>query len=193
MTSPHDYVYIDEGYMQGGGYILSKKALQKFIEVLLPNATLRGCKHAEIEDFDMGCCLAHYVIFVDCRDEFKQKRFFPEGVTNHMESSYNFGWWYHDTIYYRSPQGGVGCCSETPIAFHHIYIKEMYALEYFIYHVHPFGLDDHSLESLPRKLTFNEIIAASDAPSLSSRFKVHDIYHQLDSSEVYWKKKKKVE
>lgn len=49
--------------MAGGGYILSNKALEKFAETLLHNATV--C-HPEggAEDWEMGRCLEHSAIFV---------------------------------------------------------------------------------------------------------------------------------
>ena len=47
---------LDLGYMAGGGYILSRKALEKFAETLIHNETV--C-HAGggAEDWEMGWCL----------------------------------------------------------------------------------------------------------------------------------------
>ena len=43
-----------EGYMSGGGYILSKKALSKFNEKILNNGDIcRGSEDGD-EDFEMG-------------------------------------------------------------------------------------------------------------------------------------------
>lgn len=169
--------------MAGGGYILSKKALQKFVEVIARNESI--CQvNAGAEDMAMGRCLKHSAIFVDARDEVHEKRFFPVGVEEHMKESVDPNYWYTMNQYYHVTQGRLNCCSETSTEYHYISAHEMYLLHYFIYDVHPFGIDDHSTETLPRKLSLQEIIAASDAKSLSPNFKVHKNYHQLDQSET---------
>lgn len=171
--------------MTGAGYILSRKALKKFIEVLMHNETL--CTPAGsyyYEDINIGGCMAHHAIFVDSRDELHRKRFFPVGAEENMKFGYDWNWWYHSTTYYRSPKGGVEANSPYPVMFHHLEPREMIAYEYFIYNVHPFGLDDQD-EVLPRKLSLQEIIAASDVPSLSPHFKVHETRHELGSSEIF--------
>lgn len=176
---------VDEGYMAGGGYVLSKKAVKKFVEVLLPNETLCSSSDTANEDLSMGGCLAHFAIFVDSRDEFQQKRFYPVGAEEHMKFGYDWTWWYHYTQYYLSPKGGIDCCSEHPVAFHYVGPKEMHLFEYLIYNSHPFGLDDHINEKLPRKLSMKEVIAASDVHSKAPKFVIHENRHQLDSDEYY--------
>lgn len=106
--------------------------------------------------------LEHSVLFVDCRDKIHEKRFFPIGVEEHLKDSHNDPeWWYTRNQYYNSLQGNLKCCSEKSIAFHYISPHEMYALEYFIYKVHPFGIEVNVNEALPRKLVLKEIITAS--------------------------------
>lgn len=61
----------------------------------------------------------------------------------------------------------------------------MYLNEYLIYHVHPFGIEKNLTETLPRKLSLNEIIAASDAKSFNNFAINHTDHHQLDDSERY--------
>jgi hypothetical protein len=61
----------------------------------------------------------------------------------------------------------------------------MQALQYFVYHVHPFGLKKNLTEKLPRKLGLNEIIAASDIKGWGSDFIDHKPVHNLDSSEYF--------
>lgn len=177
-------ISIDEGYMAGGAYVLSKKALKKFGEKLVHNDSLCHIT-GEAEDLEMGMCLAHSAIFVDCRDELHQKRFFPAGAEEHMRHMNDLTYWYTRAIYYYSPDASTSCCSDTSVQFHYIPPLEMYVFEYFIYKVHPFGLVDHPQESLPRKLTLEEIIKASDANSSSPNFKVHKDFHYLESSEIY--------
>lgn len=153
----------------GGGYILSKKALKIFIEDLLPTdcGGLDGENDIGNEDFSMGICLTNHSIFVDCRDEKQQKRFFPVGMEHHTWFTYDFEhYWYFQDLYYKSPQGGLDCCSEKSVQFHYIGAGELYQLDYLIYKVHPFGIaDDPSLDLLPPKLTLEEILASSNAKS----------------------------
>lgn len=137
------------------------------------------------EDIEIGMCLSHSAIFVDSRDELHQKRFFPIGVDEHMSKHVDSTYWYRRNQYYQAPQGNLDCCSKNSIEFHYVDPPEMYALEYFIYKVHPFGVDDHSNESLPRKFALEEIIKASDQLSSSPNFKSHKTYHYLESSEIY--------
>jgi glycoprotein-N-acetylgalactosamine 3-beta-galactosyltransferase len=185
----HRYaVHVDEGYMAGGGYVLSKKALKKFSEKLIYNATVCDSNLTTFaEDLQLGRCLVHSAIFVDCRDEFQQKRFFPVSVTEHLKpkSEINPNFWYVKNQYHESQQGSLSCCSDVPIAFHYIAPKEMYLFEYLIYRVHPFGLEKNLTKTLPRKLKLEEIIEASDVKSLSPNFVNHTDYHQLDSDEKY--------
>ena len=87
-----------EGYMAGGGYILSKKALSKLNENILPNEHKCRSDNEGAEDLEMGNyysfelmlftfliqihssgkCLENTTIFVDTRDEQNQMRFFPD-------------------------------------------------------------------------------------------------------------------
>ena len=150
---------VEAGHMAGGGYILSKQALIKLVKNLESNK--KECRSTDgAEDLEMGRCLAHSAIFVDCRDELHQKRFFPIGVKEHMKKTVKPDFWYTKSQYYHVQQGNTSCCSDTSVEFHYIKPHEMYVLEYFIYHVHPFGLDDHFDEELPKKFTLKEIIAA---------------------------------
>jgi glycoprotein-N-acetylgalactosamine 3-beta-galactosyltransferase len=174
---------LDEGYMAGGGYILSNKALEKFIK-LVDNTSVCHT-NGGAEDWEMGRCLEHSAIFVDCRDEAHQKRFFPVGAEEHMHKNVDPNYWYTRNQYYHVPQGSPDCCSDTSVGFHYIGPRELYALDYFIYNVHPFGIDDHSNEKFPKKFTLQEVINASDVHSPSSNFKVHQNYHYTEKSEVY--------
>lgn len=175
---------LEEGYMAGGGYILSRKALEKFAVELLHNPKV--C-HPEggAEDWEMGRCLEHSAIFVDCRDELHQKRFFPIGVQEHMGKKVDPKYWYTKNQYYHVAQGSPDCCSDTSVGFHYIPPQELYSLDYYIYNVHPFGIDDHFTETFPKKFTLQEVIDASDVQSSSANFKKHRNYHFTEPSEVY--------
>lgn len=173
----------NEGFMAGGGYILSKKALQKFEESLVKNETICSAISSPEEDVKMAQCLAHSAIFVDTRDELKQNRFFPMGVEIHMKEKENPDSWYTHLQYYKVPQGNTDCCSNTAIGFHYVSPHELFALDYFIYKVHPFGINRRDV--LPRKFSLQEIIDASDANNNLSNVADHNEYHNLEPSEMF--------
>lgn len=83
------------------------------------------------EDRELGKCLQNSTLFVDERDELKQKRFFPAGVEEHLNKNYNVSYWYDQMLYYDSKYEGVGCCSDVPIGFHYVEPKAMYLMNYF--------------------------------------------------------------
>lgn len=158
--------------------------MRKFAEKLIYDS--KHCQASEeSEDLEMGRCLAHHAIFVDCRDELHQKRFFPVGVEEHMKKTVDPQYWYTRYQYYHVQQGNTSCCSDTAAEYHYINPREMRAIDYFIYKVHPFGLDDHRSESLPQKLSLKEIIAASDSRSSSPNFRTHNNDHHIDPDEFY--------
>lgn len=177
-----------DGYMAGGGYVLSKKALEKFVTKIMPNETICNRPNGGSEDWEVGRCLQHSAIFVDERDELQQKRFFPAGLPDHLKRQKDPAYWYDVTQYFEVAQGSLKCCSDTPISFHYVTPREMYALEYFTRHVHPFGDETHSSETLPTKLKLDEIIRAADVESPSKGFRKHKFFHNIEDSEKYKRK-----
>lgn len=139
----------------------------------------------EFEDVRMGRILSHSAIFVDCRDELEQQRFFPVSFFAYMsyltKSSYL---WFYDYTYFNVTIGNLNCCSDVPIVFHKIKPKRMFLMEFLFYHLHPFGVDKNSTEKLPRKLKLSEIIEASDKKVQTPNFRDHLDYHNLTSSEI---------
>lgn len=127
------------GYMSGGGgYVLSRMALKIFVEKGLPDA--KACKESNTgaEDAEMGKCLNKIgVLPGDSRDSYGRGRFFPLPPVAHLFSQVPK--WYYDYVYYK-PNTGLNCCSDTAISFHYIDGQKMYELDYFIYHLRPFGI-----------------------------------------------------
>lgn len=168
----------------GGGYILSKAALKKFVTRILPNKTLCRNDNEGAEDLEMGKCLEHYAIAVDERDELMQKRFFPLDFTEHLRTELDQNYWFDRNQYYEAHIGSLNCCSDKPIMFHYIVPQEMYLLDYLIYQ-NPFGIQINLQEKLPRKLKFEEIVKASDTESSSLNFRKHEPKHYVDDSEIF--------
>lgn len=106
-----------------------------------------------------------FALSVDCRDDRKQKRFFPVGVGAHFRRKMDMKYWYFKYIFYNSTQGNLDCCSDTIAGMHYIDPKEMHLLDYLIYHVHPFGLEKNITECPPKRLKIQNIKAASKTES----------------------------
>lgn len=130
--------------------------------------------------------MAKYAISVDTRDELKQIRFFPVGPEEHFTKNFT-NYWYYDYLYYDAKRG-LDCCSDTFIGTHYVQPSEFYFLEYLIYRASAFGINNEITTELPRKLTLQEILIASDAPSTGINNVAHEIVHYLNDSEKYRKK-----
>lgn len=182
--------YSDSGYMAGGGYILSKKALQKFVTKLMHDK--ENCRNEDdgSEDLELGICLENQTLFVDERDENKEKRFFPVGIMEHFgEKVENSTYWYDEMQYYESKYGGIECCSKTIVNLHYIEPNEMYMLDYLIYKVHPFGIESNSSKLPINKIPLEKLIENSDIDSNAVDFqRNHQAYHEFDDDEKYKKR-----
>ncbi|XP_045478110.1 glycoprotein-N-acetylgalactosamine 3-beta-galactosyltransferase 1-like isoform X1 [Harmonia axyridis] len=137
--------YVKQGYMSGGaGYVLSREALNRFVEVGLTNTTGCSKKHSGAEDVEMGKCMeALNVVAGDSRDPMGRGRFFPFVPEHHLIPGHvNKDFWYWQYIYYESKEG-MNCCSDNAVSFHYVSPNQMYVLEYLIYHLRPYGISFH--------------------------------------------------
>ncbi|XP_066923932.1 glycoprotein-N-acetylgalactosamine 3-beta-galactosyltransferase 1-like [Clytia hemisphaerica] len=128
------------GYNSGGaGYVFSKATLIVFNQVLRDPSV---CKlKAGAEDAEVGVCLRMMgVVPGDTRDEFGRESFHPFAPDYHLvPNGIPTTNWLHK--YNKHPvKSGPGCCSDHSIAFHYIPPNRMYVMEYFIYHLRPFGV-----------------------------------------------------
>jgi glycoprotein-N-acetylgalactosamine 3-beta-galactosyltransferase len=128
--------------------------------------------------------MKYRAIFINDLDEKNQKRFFPFKfeiyTTKEVTEDYDWNYPWKNTS-----QGSLDCCSDTFVHMHYVTPTEMNQLEYFVYHVHPFGIEKNLTESLPRKFSLEEIIKTSDEKSLSRNYIEHVKHHQLDDDEKY--------
>jgi len=171
--------------MAGGGYILSKKALEKFSKNIKDKSVCRS-DDGGAEDLEMGVCLENYALFVDGHDEVGEKQFFPVHVSEHMSYiTLDYNYWYTRNQWFNSTQGGLKCCSKNIACMHYTKPPQMYRFNYLINNVHPFGLEkEHDLK-LPRKLSFQELVELADEKSSSPNYVNHKINHNFDKDEVF--------
>lgn len=137
--------YVKQGYMSGGaGYVLSKEALKRFVEVGIHNKSICRQDADGSEDVEMGKCMEGvHVDAGDSRDALGRGRFFPFVPEHHLIPGHvSKDFWYWKYIYYESKEG-MDCCSDNAVSFHYVSPNQMYVLEYLIYHLRPYGISYH--------------------------------------------------
>ncbi|XP_036001499.1 glycoprotein-N-acetylgalactosamine 3-beta-galactosyltransferase 1 [Fundulus heteroclitus] len=130
--------FISQGYMSGGaGYVLSKEALRRFVKGFHTG----DCTHfSEIEDMALGKCMEKMKVKpVDTRDVKGRQTFHPYPLDHYVIRQLPRRRPWHMIYDYYPPIEGPNCCSDLAVSFHYIYAVQQYVLEYFTYHLRPYG------------------------------------------------------
>ncbi|XP_070564632.1 glycoprotein-N-acetylgalactosamine 3-beta-galactosyltransferase 1-like [Ptychodera flava] len=119
----------------GAGYVISKAALRKLVEIGLKNDSLCSPEEQGPDDVKLSQCLERLgVPHRDSRDEYGKQRFFHFSVEMYFNMSVSYN---RAKIEYYPTVQGKDCCSETLVSMHKISPPNMYMFDYLLYKVHP--------------------------------------------------------
>ncbi|CAG0905575.1 unnamed protein product, partial [Cyprideis torosa] len=142
-------------------YVVNSPALKLFGEKA--DTVCEGETVGGSEDVKWGKCMQKLGVQAqDSRDEEGRWRFFPFNEEHHI--SFDGPKWFDQYKYYPIKKG-LDCCSDTAITFHYVSTSHMYTLEYLIYHLKPFGIQNSLTEEFLRGLEVKSIAGDEVRPS----------------------------
>ncbi|OWF40668.1 glycoprotein-N-acetylgalactosamine 3-beta-galactosyltransferase 1-like isoform X1 [Mizuhopecten yessoensis] len=134
----HFKTIVKQGYYSGGaGYVLSKEALRRLIE---KGQDPKVCRQdGGAEDAELGKCMENLgVKTANSTDALGRSRFHCFDPETHLFGGYPDWYYKYDA---NGAKKGTESISDYAISFHYVPPQKMYALEFYIYHLRPYGVD----------------------------------------------------
>ncbi|KAH3716116.1 glycoprotein-N-acetylgalactosamine 3-beta-galactosyltransferase 1-like [Dreissena polymorpha] len=134
---------VKQGYFSGGaGYVLSKESLRRF-GAHGNNASV--CRQdGGAEDAEFGRCMEKLGVKVgNSTDKLGRSRFHCFDPDTHLTGNYPDWYYKYDA---HGGKKGRESISDYAISFHYVPVAKMYALEFYIYHLRPYGLQSGKQE-----------------------------------------------
>lgn len=133
----HFKTIVKQGYYSGGGgYVLSKEALKRFGEKGQDPSICR--QDGGSEDAEFGKCMERLgVRTANTTDALGRSRFHCFDPETHLFGGYP-GWYFSYDA--NGAKQGAESLSDYAITFHYVTPQKMQALEFFIYHLSPYGI-----------------------------------------------------
>ncbi|XP_016954725.1 glycoprotein-N-acetylgalactosamine 3-beta-galactosyltransferase 1 [Drosophila biarmipes] len=127
--------HVKEGYTSGGSsYVLSRMALHRLIKLGFSNSSICTNRNYGYEDVELGRCLSAVGVATgDSRDENGLSRFIPISPLH---------WYSQALLNNATPDNTNDCCSNTAISFHFNNALEFYMLDYVLYKLRIFGINN---------------------------------------------------
>ncbi|XP_067951590.1 glycoprotein-N-acetylgalactosamine 3-beta-galactosyltransferase 1-like isoform X2 [Watersipora subatra] len=131
-------------YSGGGGYVLSKEALQRFNDKGFHNDAV--CREdGGAEDAEFGKCMQNLGVHTaESYDERGASRFHCFNPGTHLHGGYPDWYLQYDS---HGAVHGVDKVSDYPITFHYVNPQEMYSLAWYTYHLKVYG---HASRAFPK-------------------------------------------